>query len=85
MSKETKGVAMKKAICMIHHSCIYPEGFFPLIHILWTKSCTDTGPEVVYLYIVHLSKGKNTKQKTLNQISRNLKWDKNYFILLQIS
>ena len=54
---------MKKAICMVHHSCIYPEGFFPLIHILWTKSCIDTGPEVVYLYVVHLSRGKNTKQK----------------------
>ena len=54
---------MKKAICMVHHSCIYPEGFFSLIHILWTKSRIDTGPEVVYLYVVHLSREKNTKQK----------------------
>lgn len=63
MTKEMKGVAMKKAICMVHHSCIYPEGFFSLIHILWTKSRIDTGPEVVYLYVVHLSREKNTKQK----------------------
>ena len=60
-------MSVEKAINgSVYRERTYPElceGFLPAAHILLTKTCTDTWPEVVDLQIVYPSKGKNTKQE----------------------